>query len=146
MGGALILKAIGKFIAEYWPILAVAALVIAGGLYWNHRTTLIEEQQKQIAQYVVDKATLEEKYKQETGKLLDRIKEQNDAISRFQKQTEQNQATITQAKNEVIRVQKLYNDEIRKILSGTKPEDCQSAIRYLINAAGEFSPKGEPTK
>lgn len=146
MGGALAWKVFTKFLADYWQFIVVIVLGVIIFFYWNHRTTLIEEQQSQITQYVVDKATLEERFKKEKQQLIDRIEEQNTAIAAFQKQSVQNQATINAAKNEVIKIQSYYNTEIRKILSGAKPEDCQSAIKYLVDAAGEFSKKEKVNK
>ena len=51
---------------------------------------------------------------------------------------------MTAAQAQVIQIQKYYSNQIKTILAGTKPTDCPSAIKYLIDAVGDYT-KPAPT-
>ena len=47
---------------------------------------------------------------------------------------------INQSKLEVAKIQQKYNEDIRLVLAGAKPQDCSAAIKYLVDAVKEFTP------
>lgn len=139
MISALTLRVLGKLLIKYWPILATIALALAVFFYWNHRTTLIEQQQQQITNLITEKAKLEERCNQEKQQLLTAIEQQNQAIEKLQRLNQRNKNLIKQSKDDIAKTQKFYNEQINKILSEKKPEDCKQAIEYLINAGRDIS-------
>lgn len=142
----LFIKKILAFIANNWQFFAVLGLGIAVFMYWNQRTTLIEEQSKQISALIKDKAAIEERCRLEKASLVNQISDQNAAIEAFNQKNSQNQQKVDQARVEVIKIQQKYNEEIRKILSGAKPGDCSTAIKYLVDSAKDFIPSTGETK
>ena len=139
MGASLILKAIGKFIVDNWQIISVIIVALSVFLYWDHRTSLIANQQKQITTLIGDKATVEANCRSDKQKLLDQINQLNLAVLNFQNQNKDNQGKLNQAKSDVIRIQQQYTEQMKKILMENKPGDCQAAIKYLVDGAVEIT-------
>ena len=140
------LKKVIAFVLENWQIFAVLGLAVGIFLYWNHRTNLIEDQQKQLKTLIESKATLEERCRLEKKGLIDQITTQNAAIEEFNKKNALNNQKVDQARVEVIRIQQKYTDDIRKVLTGSKPGDCSDAIKYLVDAAQEVNAPGVNSK
>ena len=51
-----------------------------------------------------------------------------------------------QLRGKVIRIQQKYTDDIRKVLTGSKPGGCLDAIKYLVDAAQEVNAPGVDSK
>jgi hypothetical protein len=137
------LKLVLGFIRDNWRTIAAVALVAGVYFYWVNLTDTIRDQKKTISQMQIDKATADQKCKDEKKLLTDHVSQQNTAIQTFQAQSAQNQSVITKAKDEVIKTQKYYNAEISKVLGGARPADCSAAIKYLVDGAKDFSVRGE---
>lgn len=136
----LMLKGVFKFIGANWQAIALGLLVLFIISYWANRTDTISDQKAKIAKLEKDQITLTEQCKAEKQKLVDQITSQNKAIAEFNAKNSSNQQKLSQARQEVIQIQQKYNEDIRKVLAGTKPQDCSAAIKYLVDAVKEFTP------
>jgi hypothetical protein len=144
--GTVVIKVIYNFIKQYWQIIALILFILSVFLYWRQQVDTIESQQTQITQLITDKATMSNQLlnagkqcTEQKQQLVDQINQQNTKIRNLEAQNSKNQTTINQANDDVSKIKQYYDVQIRKILEGNRPGDCQAAIKYLVGAAVDFS-------
>lgn len=118
-----------SLLTKNWKLVVVALAVGALYFYWSGRTETIKEQAQEIT-----------RLKTENGNLKTSINTQNDAVTKLEEEKKVKDAKLRAAEENSKQIRKAADAEVLRILQGIKPETCNAAIQYLIDAvkAGEL--------
>lgn len=132
----------GSFIKQFWPYLLVAAALFGVFLYWQGLQNEIKNLNAEITRKNTEIAVLQTRLStceaNFTG-VKGAIDTQNTAIGKVGKLVEKNQKDWKALVGKI----NSSNDELSKrlaeILKESKPETCEAAIKYLIDARKGYS-------
>ena len=124
-----------NFVLKHWkPLLVIGILA---GLYF-YRLHLLNtigdlEDQLQLAQSNLVTCQANQ------VKLQSGIDRQNDEIERWAEIGREQGEKLAELEGKLTERQKVIDTRVREVLTGKKPENCDDAIKYLIQSAPELS-------
>jgi Tfp pilus assembly protein PilO len=124
------LKTIWPLIKKFWPYILVAAIAIGGYLYWNSLVNKIEKLEQDNATLQLQLQTCNANFNGLKGSL----DAQNEALKKIDKMVEQNQQEWKKLYSNIKGQNAALDKRLQDILKEKKPESCQAAIKYLLEA------------
>lgn len=130
-----------RFLQEYWRETLIVLLIIGAGMYVLRLNLTIEDQQEIIKQkdeqLAINKVNIENLMKNITT-LEAGIKDANNVVEKFDKFSAETKKKFGELNRNVNQSNRSITERIRVIYKEKKPETCEAAIQYLIDANKEY--------
>lgn len=123
-------RTVWPLIKKFWPYLLVLAIAVGGYLYWNSLINKIERLEHDNATLQLQLQTCETNFNGLKGSL----DAQNEALKKIDKMVEQNQQEWKKLYSNIKGQNAALDKRLQEILKEKKPESCQAAIKYLLEA------------
>lgn len=123
-------KALLPLIKKFWPYILVLAIAVGGYFYWNSLINKIEKLEQHNATLQQQLGTCEANFNGLKGSL----DAQNEALKKIDKMIEQNRQEWKKLYSDVKDQNSALDKRLRDILKEKKPETCEQAIKYLLDA------------
>lgn len=141
MGWGLLLKLGLNFVKKFWPYILVALILIGVYFYWHHLTSTIEKQAATIQQQKEVISALEQKIKTceaNFAGVKGSLDTQNKALADLAELGKLNKAQWDQLYSKINTENAALNAQLQNILKDPKPQSCEAAIKYLLDARREY--------
>lgn len=131
------LKSVLQFVVKNWQYILLLAILASGFFYWQslkHQISdlelKLEAKQNEIAALQLQVQTCEANFKGLVGSL----EAQNDALGKIDETIKKSQQDWKKLANTITTSNAVLDRRLREILNDKKPESCEEAIRYLLDA------------
>lgn len=122
------------FLKTYWKPIAIIVLVVGTGWYVMHLRSVVSDQAATIThdQQIIKEAA------DANLVLRNQITANNKTIDQWSQVSQQQTQQMATLQSQLTKQQADTKSKIANILTGVKPQTCDAAIDYLIQAGSEF--------
>lgn len=125
------------FIVKNWQYVLLLAILASGFFYWQslkHQIadlkTALETKEREVATLQLQVQTCEANF----NGLVGSLEAQNDALGKIDETIKKSQQDWKKLANTITTSNAVLDRRLREILNDKKPESCEEAIRYLLDA------------
>lgn len=131
----MMLGGVSTFLKDNWKPIVIILVVL--GAYWHYTSLInkIEEQATEIVQLKYENALCENN----AAKLKSGIDDQNKEIQKWVNVGKKTEMEMKKLKEELEKRRRQAEAELQHILQEPKPQTCEAAIKYLIDAKGDLT-------